>query len=78
MDWAKTTAKREEKHLSLGFGATYIRDLTVMYFYHLQVLESLRLVEGKDLFFLSHIIKTMAADALVMQGAKSSADIVLI
>ena len=30
MDWAKTTARRDEKHLCLGIGASYIRDLMVM------------------------------------------------
>ena len=29
MDWAKTTAIRDEKHLCLGIRASYIRDLTV-------------------------------------------------
>ena len=29
MDWAKTTARRDEKHLSLGIRCTYIRDFTV-------------------------------------------------
>ena len=29
IDFANTTARREEKHLSLGFSATYIRGLTV-------------------------------------------------
>ena len=29
MDWAKTTARQDEKHLSLGFGAAYIRGLIV-------------------------------------------------
>ena len=29
MDWAKTTARWDEKRLSLGFGVTYIRGLTV-------------------------------------------------
>ena len=29
MDWAKTTARRDKKHLSVGFGATYIRCLAV-------------------------------------------------
>ena len=29
MDWAKKTARRDEKHLCLGIGCTYIRDLTV-------------------------------------------------
>ena len=29
MDWAKTTARREGKHSSWGFGALYIRSLTV-------------------------------------------------
>ena len=28
MDWAKTTARRDEKQISLVFGATYIRGLT--------------------------------------------------
>ena len=28
-DWAKTTARRDEKHLSLWFGASYITELTV-------------------------------------------------
>ena len=28
-DWTKAAAGREEKHLSLGFGATYIRGLTL-------------------------------------------------
>ena len=30
MHWAKTTARRHEKHLSLGFGVTYIRGLMKM------------------------------------------------
>ena len=34
MDWAKTTTRRDKKHLSLGIGAPYIRGLTV-FFYHL-------------------------------------------
>ena len=29
MDWAKTNARRDEKHSSLELGATYIRDLMV-------------------------------------------------
>ena len=29
MDWAKTTARRDEEHLSFGIWWTYIRDLTV-------------------------------------------------
>ena len=29
MDCAMTTARRDEKHLSLGFGASYIRGFTV-------------------------------------------------
>ena len=29
MDWAKITARRDEKDSSLGFGAAYITDLTV-------------------------------------------------
>ena len=29
MDWSKTTARRNEKHLNLGFGATYTRGFTV-------------------------------------------------
>ena len=29
MDWAKTTARRDEKHLCLGLGASYIKELTV-------------------------------------------------
>ena len=29
MDWAKTTARRDENHLSLWFGASYIRDFTL-------------------------------------------------
>ena len=29
MEWAKTTVRRDEKHLSLGFGAAYIRGMTV-------------------------------------------------
>ena len=29
MDWAKTTARRDEKYLSFGIGAVYIRGLTV-------------------------------------------------
>ena len=29
MNWAKTTARRDEKHSNYGFGATYIRSLTV-------------------------------------------------
>ena len=29
MDWAKTTVRRDEKHLSLGLGATYIWSLVV-------------------------------------------------
>ena len=29
LDRAKTTARRDEKHLCLGFGASYIRDFTV-------------------------------------------------
>ena len=29
MDWAKTTARWDEKHLNLGFGVAYIRGLTV-------------------------------------------------
>ena len=31
MDWAKTTARRDEKRLCLGSGASYIRELTVVY-----------------------------------------------
>ena len=31
LDWAKTTARRDEKHLSLGFSASYIRDFTVIW-----------------------------------------------
>ena len=31
----KTSARRDEKHLSLGFGASYIRDLTVIIFYNI-------------------------------------------
>ena len=31
LDWAKTTARRDEKQLSLEFGASYIRDLTVVF-----------------------------------------------
>ena len=30
MDWAKTTARRDKKHLSLGICATYIRGLTMI------------------------------------------------
>ena len=30
MDWAKTTARQNEKHLSFEFDATYIRDF-IMY-----------------------------------------------
>ena len=30
MNWAKTTARRDEKHLCLGLGAAYIRELTVV------------------------------------------------
>ena len=29
MDWRKTTARRDEKHLSFGIWSTYIRDFTV-------------------------------------------------
>ena len=29
--WAKTAARRDEKQLSLGFGASYIRDFTVIF-----------------------------------------------
>ena len=29
MDWAKATARRDEKHLSFGIGAAYIRDFMV-------------------------------------------------
>ena len=32
MDWANTTAKGDEKHLYLGFDATYIRGFTVLTF----------------------------------------------
>ena len=32
MDWAKTAARRDEKHLVSGFGATYIRYLKVYSF----------------------------------------------
>ena len=30
MNWTKTTARRDKKNKSLGFGASYIRDLTVL------------------------------------------------
>ena len=30
MDWAKATARRDDKHLSFGFGVTYIRGLAVL------------------------------------------------
>ena len=30
MDWAKVTARREEKNLSFGFGRPYIRGLTIV------------------------------------------------
>ena len=30
MDWAKTTARRDKKHLYLGIGVSYIRELTVI------------------------------------------------
>ena len=30
MDWAKTTARQDEKHLSFGFCATYIRGLPII------------------------------------------------
>ena len=29
MDWEKTIPRRDEEYLSVGFGATYIRGLTV-------------------------------------------------
>ena len=32
MDRAQTTARRDEKHLILGFGVFYIRDFTVCAF----------------------------------------------
>ena len=31
MNWAKTITRRDEKRKVLGFGATYIRDLTVSF-----------------------------------------------
>ena len=37
MDLAMKTARQDEKHLGLGFGATYIRDLTVIAVRLLQV-----------------------------------------
>ena len=33
MDWARTTARRNEKHLSLGFGVPYITGLMVFVFW---------------------------------------------
>ena len=30
MDWAKTAARRDKKHLSFGIGVAYIGDLMVM------------------------------------------------
>ena len=30
MDWTKRTARQDENHLNLGFGATYIKDFTVI------------------------------------------------
>ena len=30
MDWAKTTARRDEKYFVLGFGVAYIRGLMVV------------------------------------------------
>ena len=32
MEWAKTTARRDEKHLSFGVWCPYIRGLTVVFF----------------------------------------------
>ena len=29
LDWAQTTAGRDEKHSTLGFGAAYVRGLTL-------------------------------------------------
>ena len=31
MGWAKTTARRDEKHLSLELGAPYIKGLVIFY-----------------------------------------------
>ena len=31
MDWTNTTARRDEKHDSVGYGAAYIRDLIVLW-----------------------------------------------
>ena len=40
----KTTASREEKHLSLGFGASYIKDFTVYALSEFNELTSLRIL----------------------------------
>ena len=51
MDWAKTTARRVEKHLSFQFGASYIRDVTVTF-----------IMQGLDYFM--HTVATTVANAM--------------
>ena len=33
MDWPKATARRDDNHFIFGFGASYIRDSTVLLFF---------------------------------------------
>ena len=37
MEWAKTSARRDEKKIGFGFGAPYIRGLTVLHFFSIQM-----------------------------------------
>ena len=50
MDWAKTTARRDEKHYVLGLGVSYIRELMVLFiFIHNQTRSSL--VPGENMYW---------------------------
>ena len=49
MDWAKATARRDEKHLSFGIWCTYIRGLTVVI-----CCDYLPLRQGDSVFAIKH------------------------
>ena len=69
MDWAKTTARRDEKRLCLGLGASYIRELTVLFF-ALEV--PAPYIQSWDL----RMVTTETADAVAPNGTKPSTDTV--